>query len=95
MMVFEVGQQLEHYDALFLEVGLDLSELDLEVSSQDGLFVHSFQKFAVALWEREDILEGLKNMVQVQKALVRDVGEVPVVQKTHFFKVLRGRYALL
>ena len=49
VMIFEVGQQLEHYDALFLEVGLDLGELDLEVSTQDGLLVHSLQKFAVAL----------------------------------------------
>ena len=95
MVILEIRQQLEHNDALFLEVGLNTSELNLEVGTQYGLFIHWFQQFTVQLGIREDILESLKHVVKVQKTLICDIREVPVMQKTHFFKILRGSYTFL
>jgi hypothetical protein len=39
-VILEIRQQLEHNDALFLEVGLNTSELNLEVGTQYCLFIH-------------------------------------------------------
>jgi hypothetical protein len=39
-MIFEVGEQFEHYDALFLKIGLDARKLLLKLGTHDSLFIH-------------------------------------------------------
>jgi hypothetical protein len=40
VMIFEVGEQFEHYDALFLKIGLDARKLLLKLGTHDSLFIH-------------------------------------------------------
>ena len=40
MMILEVRQQLEHYDALSFEVALDPRKLDLEIRTLDCFLIH-------------------------------------------------------
>lgn len=79
-MILEVGQQLEHYDALFLKIALDPRKLDLELRTHDRLLIHWLQKFAVQLGKWEDVLQCLEDMGKVQEALVCDIREISIMQ---------------
>lgn len=95
VMIFEVGEQFEHYDALFLKICLDARELHLKLGTHDSLFIHRLEKFAMQLRQREYILQGLKHMGQVQETLIGDISQVAIVQEPDLLKILWNSNTLL